>query len=102
MFNVGMYGGSFNPLHLGHVNDIINAANICEKLYVVLSITNNPEEIDCFRQKLYLIMGCAVGNTAYGPKYDPEVDGTEFDYAVDYVRLYQIPYRDELVYGFKG
>ena len=26
MYEVGMYGGSFNPLHLGHVNDIIQAA----------------------------------------------------------------------------
>ena len=51
MYNVGMYGGSFNPLHLGHVNDIINAANICEKLYVVLSVTNNPEEID-YKERL--------------------------------------------------
>lgn len=45
-YKVGMYGGTFNPLHLGHVNDIIMAANQCEKLYVVLSNTNNPNEID--------------------------------------------------------
>lgn len=70
--------------------------------FFTYDFSNNPEEIDCFRQKLYLIMGCGVGNTSYGPKYDPAVDGTEFDYAVDYVRLYQIPSRDELVYGFKG
>lgn len=44
-YKVGMYGGSFNPLHLGHVNDIIMAANQCEKLYVVLSNSNNSEEI---------------------------------------------------------
>ena len=47
-------------------------------------------------------MGCGVGSTSYGPKYDPDVDGLEFDYAVDYVRLYQVPDTDELVYGFKG
>ena len=40
-----MYGGSFNPLHLGHVNNIITAANQCEKLYVVLSVTNAENEI---------------------------------------------------------
>ena len=46
MFKVGMYGGSFNPLHLGHVNDIIMAANQCERLFVVLSVTNDKNEID--------------------------------------------------------
>ena len=51
MFNVGMYGGSFNPLHLGHVNDIINAANVCNKLYVVLSVTESPNEID-YKERL--------------------------------------------------
>ena len=45
-YKVGMYGGSFNPLHLGHVNTIITAANQCEKLYVVLSVTNDVKEID--------------------------------------------------------
>lgn len=45
-YKVGMYGGSFNPLHLGHVNNIITASNLCEKLYVVLSVTNDENEID--------------------------------------------------------
>ena len=45
-YKVGMYGGSFNPLHLGHVNNIITAANNCEKLYIVLSVTNDENEID--------------------------------------------------------
>jgi len=45
-YKVGMYGGSFNPLHLGHVNNIITASNLCEKLYIVLSVTNDEKEID--------------------------------------------------------
>jgi HTH-type transcriptional repressor of NAD biosynthesis genes len=32
-----MYGGSFDPLHLGHISDIIKAAAICEELYVMIS-----------------------------------------------------------------
>ena len=36
-YKVGMYGGSFDPLHLGHISDIIKAASVCEALYVVIS-----------------------------------------------------------------
>ncbi len=36
-YKVGMYGGSFDPLHLGHISDIIKAASICQELYVVIS-----------------------------------------------------------------
>jgi HTH-type transcriptional repressor of NAD biosynthesis genes len=41
-----MYGGSFNPLHLGHVDCILRAANLCERLYLVLSVGRNRDEID--------------------------------------------------------
>lgn len=51
MYDVGMYGGSFNPLHLGHVNNIIKAANKCKKLYIVLGVTNNPEEVN-YKERL--------------------------------------------------
>lgn len=36
-YKVGMYGGSFDPLHLGHIHDIIRGAAMCEELYVVIS-----------------------------------------------------------------
>ena len=53
-YKVGMYGGAFNPLHLGHVNNIITASNQCEKLYVVLSVTNDPNEIDHRERLMWL------------------------------------------------
>lgn len=45
MHKVGMYGGTFNPLHLGHVSCIIQGSALCEELYVVLCHSNNPEEV---------------------------------------------------------
>lgn len=42
-YNVGMYGGSFDPLHVGHIHDIIRAAAMCRELYVVISWCNGRE-----------------------------------------------------------
>ena len=36
-YKVGMYGGSFDPLHLGHIHNIIKAAALCDTLYIVIS-----------------------------------------------------------------
>ena len=44
-YNVGMYGGSSNPLHLGHLECIIKAAGLCRELFVVISYRDNDTDI---------------------------------------------------------
>ena len=36
-YKLGMYGGSFDPLHIGHIHDMIRAASMCEELYIMIS-----------------------------------------------------------------
>ena len=40
MHEVGMYGGSFNPLHLGHVNDIIHY-----RKYLKSAVPFSPQDL---------------------------------------------------------
>lgn len=44
-YKVGMFGGSFDPLHIGHIHDIIRAASECEELYVMISWCDGRESI---------------------------------------------------------
>ena len=44
-YGVGMYGGSFNPLHLGHLECMIRAAGLCEELFIVISYRENDTDI---------------------------------------------------------
>ncbi len=82
-YKTGMYGGSFNPLHLGHVDCIIQAANLCETLYIVLSVGTQRAEIDVrIRYRWIYQLTKHIGNVkmiiltdeapdkgAYGPAY---------------------------------
>lgn len=44
-YEVGIYGGSFDPLHIGHIHDMIRAASMCRELYVVISWCEGRESV---------------------------------------------------------
>ena len=46
MYQVGMYGGSFNPLHLGHIRCIVKAAAMCEELNIIICDGRARNEVD--------------------------------------------------------
>lgn len=81
MYEVGMYGGSFNPLHLGHVNDIIMAKNECKKLYIPISISSDPNEIDGKTRIMWLKnITKNMENIEVFPIYSNNIDKDSYDW----------------------
>ncbi len=44
-YKTGMFGGSFDPLHIGHIDCMVRAASSCEELYIVLSYSRVRDRI---------------------------------------------------------
>lgn len=94
------YGGNltddFHVYSLDWTEDYFRFA-VDGKTYFRYDYKDNEDEVDYFRQKLYLILVCGVGSNSYGAKYlAGRDDGKTYDFQIDYVRLYQNPSTDGL------
>ena len=82
-YRVGMYGGSFDPLHIGHIHDIIKAASMCNELYIMISWCENRESttkelryrwiLNCTKHldnvKIIMVEDKAVSKVVYNTDY---------------------------------
>ena len=96
------YGGNltddFHVYSLDWTEDYFRFA-VDGKTYFRYDYRDREDEVDFFRQQLYLILVCGIGSNSYGAKYVPaRHDGKTYDFQVDYVRLYQNPATDALSY----
>lgn len=57
-YKVGMFGGSFEPLHVGHIHDIIRAASVCEKLYIMISWSKTRDQIPKEYRYRWILNSC--------------------------------------------
>ncbi len=57
MYKTGVYFGRFLPPHRGHLNTIINASTLCNKLYVVVSYNKQHSIKLCNETKFTMIDG---------------------------------------------
>lgn len=45
-YNVGMFGGSFNPLHNGHVKCIKMASRLCNEIHIIIGDLPNRDDFN--------------------------------------------------------
>lgn len=57
-YKVGMYGGSFDPLHIGHIHDMIRAASMCEELYIMISWCEGRESVGKELRYRWILNSC--------------------------------------------
>ena len=45
-YKIGMYGGSFNPLHNGHIKCILKALDLCDEVHLIIGDIPNMDDVD--------------------------------------------------------
>lgn len=83
IYEIGMYGGSFDPLHIGHIHDVIRAASMCKTLYVVISWCEGRESTSKEMRYRWLHNSCKHLNNVIIKMLEDKAVSKE-DYNTDY------------------
>lgn len=80
MFDVGMYGGSFNPLHNGHIKCINKALFLCKELHIIIGETPNMDDVDIDTKLswFYTVFNSKKEKLVFHTLYDDRTDKTEY------------------------
>jgi len=58
----GIYPGSFDPFTNGHLDIIVRAASLCDKLYVAAARNGTKEPLFTLGERLEILKECCQGN----------------------------------------
>jgi len=100
MHKIGIFGGSFNPLHLGHINSVVSVAEKMDfdKVFVVPAFQNpnkDPVEGPSPKQRLKMAELGFSPYEAFVKVDDIEIQREGNSYTIDTLNLYSQNYKPE-------
>jgi nicotinate-nucleotide adenylyltransferase len=99
---IGLFGGTFNPIHLGHLRgaeEIREAFRLEEVIFIPSSIPphKGTEKVIEGKHRLEMVR-LATGSNAYFSTSDIEVSRPGKSYSIDTIRYFREKHRDSLFF----
>jgi nicotinate-nucleotide adenylyltransferase len=99
---IGLFGGTFNPIHLGHLRgaeEIREAFRLEEVIFIPSSIPPHKgrEKVIEAKHRLEMVR-LAIGSNAYFSTSDIELSRPGKSYSIDTIRYFREKHRDSLFF----